>query len=136
MRIFSLFLLLLFLISCKPARIVFEEELIKLEISSRRGIVPFSVTAKCEFKKEIGNIPCLDEEWLCIKGEPSTTLGEYVNKISVENQCENGSFKTKFWMEFSFDFPGTYTIRLILKKKNGEIFASASSPSIIVESNF
>lgn len=125
--------LLSFLFSCKTASVLLEENILKIELSTRIGTVPLTIEAKCEVVPYFKEVPCLDEEWYCWFTE-SIASGDYLNKIFVENECEGGLIKRKFSMDFTIESPGTYTIELVLKRKNGEIFARILSFPFTVKS--
>ncbi len=129
-KIFLIFLA--FIISCKPAKVLFEENILKMELSTRMGSVPLSVEVSCEISPSIKDVPCLDEEWYCWPAEGVSSTNDYLNKIFVENDCKGGT-KRKFIMDFTFDSPGKYTIELVLKEKNGRVFARVISYPILVK---
>lgn len=124
---------IIFLISCKPAKILLEENILRMELSQRFGVAPLTIEAKCEIASSIKEVPCLDEEWYCWPGDSLTEV-DYINRIFVENECSGGPGKRNFSMDFTFDSPGRFTIELVLKKKNGEVFARISSLPVIVKS--
>ncbi len=124
---------IIFLISCKPVKVLLEENILKMELSTRVGTAPLMIEVKCEIEPSFKEVPCLDEEWYCWFGE-SIVTGDYLNRIFVENECYDDSIKRNFFADFTFETPGTYTIELILKKKNGEVFARISSIPVIVKS--
>lgn len=123
-----------FLFSCKPAELLLEENILRMEVSTRMGNIPLTITVNCEISPSIKEVPCLDEEWYCWPGETVSSMGDYLNKITVESDCKEGVIKRFFSMDFTFETPGIYTIELILKKKNGEVFARISSFPVIVKS--
>lgn len=129
--ILLVFLSLLF--SCKTARVLLEENILKIELSTTIGTAPLTIEAKCEIAHYFKEVPCLDEEWYCWFNE-SIASGDYLNKIFVENECEGDIIKRNFSMDFIIESPGTYAIELVLKRKNGEIFARILSYPIKVKS--
>ncbi|MGQ9618408.1 MAG: hypothetical protein ACUVUG_05535 [Candidatus Aminicenantia bacterium] len=126
----------IFFISCAKAPIVFEENIVKMELSERVGTAPFKVSVKCKIIEGVRDVPCLDEEWYCWRGTPSLASNDFVNKMLVENDCVENSTKREFFMDFTLDYPGNFTIELVLKKKNGEVFARSVSPVIKVMAIF
>ncbi len=134
MKRLLLFTFIIFLFSCKPVEVLMEENILKMELSTRMGSAPLTIEVNCKITPSVKDIPCLDEEWYCWPGETPLSIGDYFNKLTVENDCRDSFIKKSFSMDFTFEIPGTYTIELILKKKNGEVFARISSIPIIVKS--
>lgn len=129
-RILAIFLVFIF--SCKPAKILVEESILKMELSTRMGGAPLNIEVKCEISSSVQDVPCLDEEWYCWPAENISSTNDYLNKIFIENDCK-GEIKRTFTMEFTFDNPGKYTVELILKEKSGRVFARALSYPILVK---
>jgi hypothetical protein len=126
-----LFFFFLTLFSCKPEKILLENNILKMEVSTRMGTAPLYVEVTCEISPSVKDLPCLDEEWYCLPGEGLSLTGDYLSKIIIENDCRNG-VKRIFSMDFTLESPGKYTIEFILKEKDGKIFARVSSYPILV----
>jgi hypothetical protein len=127
-----LLILLAFIFSCKPGKILFEENILKMDLSTRMGTVPLNVEVYCEISPSIQDVPCLDEEWFCWPAESISSTNDYLNKIFVENDCKSG-VKRKFSMDFTLDSPGRYTIELVLREKSGKVFARVTSYPILAK---
>lgn len=128
----NLLIFLVFIFSCEPGKVLFEENILKMELSTRMGSVPLNIEVECEISPSIQDVPCLDEEWYCWQAEGISSTNDYLNKIFIENDCKDG-IKRKFIMDFTFDSPGKYIVELILKEKNGRVFARVISYPILVK---
>ncbi|MEW6365554.1 MAG: hypothetical protein AB1714_13080 [Acidobacteriota bacterium] len=115
---------------------------LKMESSSKNLFAParFAITAKLEGGSDTDPaLHCLTEEWV-YERQYETFTNRETNKSIRSRPCADQTQPSTMVREFSNDFyfyqPGNYSVRLMLRNRDGKVVASASlSLRVLVPAN-